>query len=188
MSTKKAQVVVKKNALRELQISDLNVDPSYQRGLTKGVAQIVKNYNPVSFGVPLVAQRGDGSFWIVDGQQRIEALKRMGRHKNVRCEVFASQGPEHEARVFKEVNKNRVPLEPVQIFHAMLTAGDETCWAIKTTIEKHGFSVPKSKSKGTKESPDLAATRFACVNALAKAYTQSGEEGLEFICRVIKQI
>ncbi len=191
----KSERIVVKNALRVLDLNDLKIDRSYQRGVTLGAQKIADNYNPVSFGIPLVGERDDGSFWVVDGQQRIEALKiRNGAgkmnnpHKNVRCEVFASRGPEHEAEIFKEVNKDRTRLEPLQLFHAMLTAGEEHCWKLKKLAEKYGFAIPRGKGHGTKDDPETRSKQLYCVDALGRTLTRNGEDCLEFVLETISKI
>lgn len=190
--------LVQKNALRVLEIASLNVDPSYQRGVNRDAPKkIADNFDPVAFGIPLVGEREDGSLWIVDGQQRIESLKlrneAFGSQKQkkwVRCEVFASSGPEHEAQVFKRVNKDRTKLRPLQLFTAMLTAGDESCWAIKKMAEDRGFKIPKGESHGDK-SREADANMLRCVNMMGRIYAKSGDDGeaaLSFVLDVIKSV
>lgn len=193
--TTKNERMVKQNALRVLEIANLNVDYSYQRGVTSGVKKIAEDYDPIAFGIPLIGERSDGTFWIVDGQQRIEAIKlrndtRGPQHqqKHVRAEVFASDGPEHEAMVFKRVNKNRTQLKPLQLYHAMLTAGDAHTWKMKELIEKHGFKIPKGESRGKEESVENRAKRLSCVNRLSRILAIAGEEGLDFVLSVMSKV
>jgi hypothetical protein len=177
---------VQKNALRVVELEHLKVDPAYQRGITPGAKKIARDYDPVSFGIPLVAQRHDGSLWVVDGQQRIEALRIRGSHKWVRCEVFASKGPEHEAEVFKNVNKNRTQLQPLQLFHAMLTAGDEHCWKIKDLVEKHGFTIPKGGIDHN--TAEQRAKQFKAVAMLSRVLTRYEEAGIDFVLSTIAKV
>lgn len=186
--TKHTNLVVK-NALRQVEISTLQVDNSYQRQLNnKAINKIAKNYDPVAFGIPLVGERNDGSLWIVDGQQRIGFLRSDKKYKWVRVEVFASKGPEHEAEVFRLVNKNRTPLKPIEMFHALLTAGDEDMWSIKEIIEKAGFKIPRGESKGVQESHENRSLKIHCIGAVSRVYRDCGKEGLEFILNVLSKI
>ena len=93
------KMLTTERALRIVAVADLQVDPSYQRCVKPNHKKIARDFDPNALGVPLVGQREDHSLWIVDGQQRVEALKLLGK-VNVRVEVFASKGPEHEAHVF----------------------------------------------------------------------------------------
>lgn len=182
-----AALNVVKNALRQVEIKDLQVDPSYQRSLVRGHKKIAAEYDPIAFGIPLVAQRDDGSLWIVDGQQRIAALKLRGTHKWVRCEVFASKGPEHEAEVFRQVNKNRTALKPLQLFHALLVAGDEQCWKVKNEVEKRGMAIPKGESHGTAADSESASKQVRCVDALVRILSRGGPEALAFVLDAVSK-
>jgi hypothetical protein len=75
----KVMGLVVKSALRVVKLSDLSVDQSYQREVKSGHKSIVSDFNEEALGVPLVGQRSDGSLWIVDGLQRVTALKKLGR-------------------------------------------------------------------------------------------------------------
>lgn len=186
-ASNKSDINVVKNALRQVELSHLQVDPTYQRPLVRGHKKIATEYDPVAFGIPLVAQRDDGTLWIVDGQQRIAALKLRGTHKWVRCEVFASKGPEHEAQVFRTVNKARTALKPLQLFHAMLVAGDEHCWQIKGLVEKQGLTIPKSESHGTRDDNDKKAKEVRAVEVMSRVLSRGKQEALEFVLDVISQ-
>lgn len=127
-------------ALRVVDIADIGFDKSYQRVVVPKHKQIVTAFNPNALGVPLVAQRDDGSLWCVDGRQRITALGKLGK-KTVRAEVFVSTGPEHEAEVFRLVNGGRTPLQPGELFRSKLTAGDASAWEIKRAVEAAGYKL-----------------------------------------------
>lgn len=132
------------SALRVVPLADLKVDNSYQRAVVNRHKQIVANFDPSALGIPLVGQREDGSLWIVDGLQRITALRKLNK-TTVRAEVFVSRGPEHEAEVFKLVNAGRTKLTARDLFKAKLTSGDTTAWAIKHAVEAAGFKLDTSR-------------------------------------------
>ncbi len=177
--------LVTKAALRVVDLATLNVDPSYQRELNlKQVASIVASFEETALGIPLVGQREDGSLWTVDGQQRIGAIKKMGR-RTVRAEVFASHGPEHEASVFKWVNFNRRKLNSVQQFRALLTAHDEAAWAVKECVEECGYHVVTGKNS---RNSDLAADQLTCITTLMGIYKRLGVEPIKFALNTVKQV
>lgn len=63
----------------EVPLADLNVDSNYARELDEAwVETIVSGWDPDLFRNPLVSRRSDGSLWVVDGQHRVEAAKRLG--------------------------------------------------------------------------------------------------------------
>lgn len=175
-------LVIGRRSLRVVDPKDLNVDHSYQRPLVPKHKKIAAEYDADAFGVPLVGQRDDGTLWIVDGQQRIAAKKILG-HKTVRVDVFASKGPEHEARVFKLVNMNRTKLSSLELFHAMLAAGDETCHAVKEIVEGFGCRIPKGGYQTAKS--NYEAKRFSCAMTLCRIYDTHGADCLRFVLRAI---
>lgn len=154
--------LVTKAAIRIVPIDALGVDPSYQREVKPGHRKIMADFDETAFGVPLVGEREDCTLWIVDGLQRITAVKKLG-HEKVRVEVFASNGPEHEALVFKLVNLNRTRLRPIEEFRALLTSHDETCWMIRNVVEECGFRI------GTGDG------ELSCVNTLRRIAVTGGQ-------------
>jgi hypothetical protein len=189
----KTKQLVKENALRVIDIEPLKIDPSYQRELKPSHQKIADNYVKEAIGIPLVGEREDGSLWIVDGQQRVAGLRKMGRGK-VRVEVFRSDGPEHEAKVFRLVNKERVRLSSGELFHAALAEGDQLAWQIKDCVEACGFTLKLGSgaaftartrvpgiSAGSKHGePSLAAREVTCVSMLIEVTKKFGLLSLRF--------
>src|SRR5262249_39485041 len=95
-----------KAAVREGPLEMLKSDPTYQRDVKRGHKKIVADFNETALGVPLVGEREKGTLWIVDGLQRITALRKLN-WTHVKAEVFASKGPEHEAEIYRIINGNR---------------------------------------------------------------------------------
>lgn len=182
MVTKNEVKKVVKAALCVLDLDKIQSDSSYQREIKPKHLKIVSDFNEDALGVPLVGQREDGSYWIVDGLQRIAALLKMGK-KTIRAEVFASQGPEHEATIFKLVNMNRTKLNAIEEFRALLTSHDELAWKVKDTIEAYGYKISMSsqgKMKGTDTSKQLT-----CIKTLLSEVGRFGTEALQFTLTVI---
>lgn len=126
-----------------------------------------------------MAQREDGSLWVVDGLQRLTALQKMGT-KTVRVEVFRSRGPEHEAEVFTKINNNRVGLTASDLFFAALTAQDPDAWLIKETGEKLGFVLRRGGGSSRHTDPEHAAKCLTCYGTLMQLVQRTGSpEGYE---------
>mgnify|MGYP001590970267 CR=1 FL=1 len=155
----------------------------YQRGTKEKHKLIIAEFCEEALGIPLIAQREDSTLWIVDGFQRITALRKMG-WKHVKAEVFASQGPEHEAVVFKLVNMNRTKLDPREEFNALLIGQDETAWAIKECAEKCGYKICLSKTP--KSDPAEAALKLTCCAAMMSIVKKHGIDSLEFSLTTVK--
>lgn len=175
---------VGKKALREVPIVLLHVDPSYQRPLVRKHKKIAANFDPDAFGVPLVAQRSDGSLWIVDGQQRIEALKVRGKDR-VRVDVFVSDGPEHEAHVFRLVNVDRTKLRGEELYNAALTEGEETAVAVGRLMKEYGFRVINGMNTVT-TSDDVKSNAIRSVQSLLHVHRSQGEDASRFVLSTLR--
>lgn len=185
MTTTAEKKRVSKSAVRFVPLDELEVDRSYQRDVNdRSVRKISKGFVAEALGVPLVGQREDATYWLVDGLQRVSALRAMKKNK-VLAEVFASRGPEHEAEVFRLVNAQRTRLLPGQLFRAALTEGDSTCWAIKELVEKCGYTLRLSLAGNVSKGKYSAHKEIACVNTLTKIYRDCGPESLEFTLTAI---
>jgi hypothetical protein len=171
--------LVVKAALRVLKLDSLNVDPAYQRDVKSKHVKIVSDFNEQALGIPLVGEREDSSLWIVDGLQRVTALRKLGWIE-ARFEVFRSLGVEHEAAVFKLVNINRTRLRSDEEFKALLTAHDGDAWAIKECVEKEGFYISLRREKGDDNKG------LTCYNALRQWYHKGGVAYISFSLRMVR--
>lgn len=180
---KKVERLVSNAALRILKIDLLQADPSYQREVKAKHKRIVAEFDPNALGIPVIAERSDASLWIVDGLQRITALRKLGK-KDVRAEVFASNGPEHEANIFKLINLNRAKLNPFEEFRALLAAHDKNAWNIKEAVASAGFILRYGKA-ANKADASYAKT-VVCITTLRDVEAKVGADAIVFALNVIK--
>ena len=176
-----------KTIIRVLQLATLNVDPVYQREVKSKHKQIVADFNPLALGTPLVGQRSDGTMWVVDGYQRVTALRKLDK-KFVRCEVFASSGQQAEAIIFVIVNKGRARLTSAEDFRGMLAGHDPLAWAIKEAVEAEGFVLKLSSKSGRGASREVLSRQLSCINTVLKvANSTGGIDALRFALSIIKE-
>lgn len=124
---------------RWLDVNDLQISPAYQRRIHRGVVHRIKEeFDPSILGCLIVGERQDGSYWVIDGQQRLTALRELG-HKTAPCWVQPSNGSTHEAALFRGINGGRKNITANELFVAALEAGDVQCVAIKAAVERCGF-------------------------------------------------
>ncbi len=184
MAKEEVKMLTTKGALRVVDLEQIGFDNSYQRGETGGIKKIMADFDKNAFGVPLVAQRDDGTLWCVDGRQRLTAVKKLG-WKTVRVEVFRSDGPEHEANVFRIVNANRTKLKPWDLFKAKLAAQDANAWALKNTVESVGLFI----SDGVRNNSRTANSwkHISAISLMEKLHTRSVDKikSLERLRRVL---
>lgn len=128
------------NQLHELEIASLQCDQNYQRGLVQShIAKIVSTFEPRVLTPPVVTRRPDGSFWIVDGQQRVEALRRLG-YTHVWCQVIEVMTTADEARLFVQVNSGAKKLTAQELYKACVFRGTNVATAIEDTLNSHGLT------------------------------------------------
>lgn len=183
MTKQMVRALVKHKATRLVNLEQLNVDPSYQREVKKKHNKIVAEFDETALGVPLIGEREDGSLWIVDGLQRVTALKKLG-WREVKAEVFHSNGPEHEALIFKLVNLNRTRLTPVEEFRSLLAAQDAVAWRIKETVEAAGYRLKLNRA-GKSDSGEVAAKQLTCVSILRIVAKDCGIASISFALAMI---
>lgn len=133
---------------RVLKIVILNVNrysetnkSGYQRPILEPwVSYLVNHWDDVAYGAIYVAQRPDGSYWIVDGQQRTEAAKRLGMTE-VRCLVIPTDGTlRPESDMFFNFNKKKPPT-PFDIYVSQLFIGEPAYVTVDRAAGKLGYKV-----------------------------------------------
>lgn len=164
---------------RMIDVDDLNVAPEYQREMIpQHVNDIKKNFDTDAFGVPLVAERQDGSLWLVDGFQRVSSCRQLGI-KRVPCQVVQSAGPAYEAALFRKRNKSR-KLSAHQLFKGLVAEGDEEAVAVLEVINSVGLNVTgmaQSRKGGS----------ISCVNSCRDSYRRGGAEHLRLVLETLKK-
>jgi hypothetical protein len=126
-----------------LHVEDLHIDESYQRSdvLNKSVVnRIAANFSLVRCNTIVVGQRIDGSLWVVDGQHRLLGARKAGVEM-IPCAIFKSNGPEHEATVFYDLNKTRTGMNAYSVYKAMLIQREPKTVAIQILLQKYGFRI-----------------------------------------------
>jgi hypothetical protein len=159
---------------RKIGVEELNISDAYQRVIVPArVNRIVKNLDQDAFGSLTVGQRKDGSYWVVDGMQRLTAARRIGI-ATVPCDVFQSQGQEHEARVFRLKNRERTNVSASALFKAQLTEGDPQSIEIADIVKEAGLKLRLDQNNsGGHGWPYIKA-----VKALERSYGRVGRDGL----------
>lgn len=135
-----------------LPIAKLNVDHSYQRRpVPKWAKHIADNFDPDLFGVIWVNRRKDGTYWVIDGQQRITAVRDYlgwGDDQLVPCMLVQRDGAANEAKDFTGINTERRGVRPNDAFFARIVAKETTAVNVKNIIEELGLQVSRSGGDG----------------------------------------
>jgi len=165
---------------RKIDVGELNISDAYQRTIVPArVNRIAKQLDQDAFGSLTVGQRSNGSYWVVDGMQRLTAARKLGIGM-VPCDVFGSDGPGHEARVFRLKNRERTNVSSAALFRAQLTEGDEQSLQILKVVQEAGMKLALRDEKSSW--PYIRA-----VKALERSFGRVGAEGLSTALRIITE-
>jgi hypothetical protein len=163
---------------RKISVDELNISDAYQRTIVPArVSRIAKNLDQDAFGSLTVGERDDGTYWVVDGMQRLTAARKLSIAM-VPCDVFKSEGQEHEARVFRLKNRERTNVTACALFRAQLVEGDPQTVEIASIVEQAGFRL--RFDNGHSGWPNIKA-----VVALESAFRRIGGEGLRQVLDII---
>lgn len=144
-----ASLLAQKEIKREyLKIAELNVDPSYQRRLYETrIANITSKFDPDLIQTIVVSKREDGTYWLLDGQHRVESLRRLGKSV-VLADVREGLSHEREAILFWQLNSGSSRPTSYEQFQARLTGKEPIAVAVSNTVEKYGYHVGRVAEEG----------------------------------------
>jgi hypothetical protein len=101
----------------------------------------VNTFDPDKLGVPIVSMRPDGTYVVIDGQNRLEICRRVGwGDQDIQCRVFRGLTKAQEAVLFLGHNDNR-QVGSFHKFAARITAGDPDAVAINNIVIKAGWEL-----------------------------------------------
>jgi hypothetical protein len=177
---------------KRILIDELKIDSSYQRGEASNTSTLekAKSMQHAAMSAIVVAQRVDGSYWIVDGLQRTLAAKRRGDITHMDCMVFQSSGQNHEAEIFLLCNKGRTPVTALHKYKTSVTAGRNPEAIIDKWLLENGLCVNEYAGVGIIRFPakliqNWEMNESACKQAiLISSEICQGEINAEVFCGV----
>jgi hypothetical protein len=123
-----------------IDLGDLFVDDAYQRPLTSFVEQVTRDYNPALVGTLIVSERPNGSHAVIDGQTRMEGMRRNGEAV-APCLVYHDLSREQEADLFAELQTKRRGMATYLRFRSQLVAKRPEALAIQQIVTGAGFDL-----------------------------------------------
>lgn len=160
--------------LRWVPISAMKVSPKAQREFRRNHAEaIAADFDLEALGYPVVSHRGT-SYYILDGQHRIAALRLIGYgDQQAQCECYEGLTEEDEARLFLRRSATKViPL--FEKYKIGITAGLDRECDIDRTLRANGFTVSKTNDPMS----------VGCVGSLCKVYDKAGVATMVWAVRV----
>lgn len=165
------QVVRENKELKMVRLGLVRVSSACQREIRPAwVEELVANFDLDKIGTPEVSHR-DGYFYVMDGQHRIEAIKRFlgegWKEQHVQCWVSEGLTEEQEAETFLSLN-NRKPVDVFQKFkvavRANRSAENEIAWIVK----EEGLTISQQAVEGS----------VGAVGTLLKVHKRNGPDTL----------
>lgn len=128
-----------------LRAGDLKFDwENYQRDPHDvSVARIADHWNEDAVHTIVVSRRSDGSYWVIDGQQRsLAAIRRWGADRRLKAEIHEGLTLHQEAQMFAEMNSNRKPVPTLMRYHAWWSSGHPEVCAIAELLDSMNLKYP----------------------------------------------
>lgn len=161
-----------------LPIDRLMIDQTYQRKLSPSHKRIARNWNRRAAGMLIIGRRPDGSLWVIDGQQRLGAMRILGV-SSWPCQVIDTAGAEDEAKIFSILNGGRTALTGRDVFRSRLASNEPLALLVCQICNECGFRFSLSSNCGTNEIGALSTI-------YAIASTDDGPEILRKTLRLIR--
>jgi hypothetical protein len=128
---------------------DLKIDHTYQRPVDMSRARrIAAQWNWRDCGFIAVSMRENGEYYIFDGQHRHAAAMMIDEVEQLPCEVNLFTSVVEEAEAYRDRNRERRPLQPLDIARAGALIGDpvyitffDLCKELDLNPSKNGTAV-----------------------------------------------
>lgn len=129
---------------------DLNIDGRYQRGQVSEVKvrEIARNWDWILFGVILVVERSDGSFWVFDGGHRTRAAFYRDDIDLLPCMVYVVADLPDEAKAFLGKNTMVTNVNSVDKYKASVVANNEIALKASKMLAEIGVAVSYTAKQG----------------------------------------
>lgn len=145
----------------EVDISDLMVDPAYQRELSQRsillIHKMVRQWDWRNFKPPVVV-RSKNRFLVIDGQHTAIAAATHGGIGRLPVMVVDADSQAEQAKAFLGHNKDRVAITNSQMFFAALAAGDETAIDTRNVCDRAGATILRNATPGRAYRPGEIAS------------------------------
>lgn len=163
MTTNSTARVERAARLRWVPIDKMKVSPVAQRKLNRArVDHLLANLDLEQLGTPTVSER-DGSFFLIDGQHRIEALRDFGLgDQSLQCWTYEGLTEQQEADKFDQLN-DVLAVHAFDRYSTRVTAGREVETDIDRIVKANGLVVSRDAVPGA----------ISAVGTLTRVYRRS---------------
>lgn len=168
--------IAKPAHLKWVPVAECQVSPIAQRDFKEyHCDKLVAGFDPDRLGFPEVSLR-DGHYYVIDGQHRIEAVRRaLGDDQQIQCLVYEGLTEAQEAEFFLASNNN-LTVDAFAKFRVGITAGRFEDCEIDRVVRAQGLRVTRDQIEGG----------ISAVGTLRRVYQRSGSEVLGRALRIIR--
>ena len=173
-------------SLEQVPLDRLQVDPAYQRA-TDGrqsrriINGMIRQWDWSLCQPLVVARRGDGGLYVLDGQHRLEGARARGDIYYLPCVINAGLDLAGEARTFVRINTERQKLSDSDVFIGMLAAGDADAVAVQDVMEETGWRLARTKNVKAWKPGQLI-----CGPMLVRMRKARGEQAVRFALATLR--
>ena len=159
------------SSIQNVAIAKIRVSSAAQRAPNQGwIDRLAADFDTEMLGYPVLNLRR-GHYYVIDGQHRIEAVKRwLGdgwEKQNLSCRVYVDLSEREEAVMFLELNSIKA-VTAFDKFKVAVTGNRADEVTTKKTVEEAGLKIAREKQDGN----------VACVGTMVKVYRRSGADTL----------
>ena len=172
--------VERQAVLRWVPLAAMDVNPLAQRDLKEyRIRELLDDFDLEQFGAPTV-NHVESRYHIIDGQHRIETLKRWfgeGEWEDQQVQCFCYEGltsPE-EAEVFLRLN-NQLTVNGLAKFRLGVEAGRSVENEVDAIVRGEGLRISPNRGDGA----------ISAVGTLMKIYHRAGSETLQRTLRILR--
>lgn len=170
-----------KKYLSNVRVDLLNGDKGYQRRLRpEWIENKSKDFKPEQLGVLIVSKRPDGKHYVIDGQNRLELLKKVGI-AFAPCLVMEGLTPQQESALFVTYEEESVAINPIDKFRAKVHSGDSHLTQISEILKKNHLQMELDGNEANH-------IRIRCIVSVSKMAEVYGYEILDQALSLIKSI
>lgn len=177
MTTNK-RLLPQQGRVEHVRLGAMRYPPHAQRELREAwVNKILSEFDLDAIGIPVLSERR-GVFYVLDGQHRIEALKRFlekdWEDSRILCNVFRGLTEVQEAQKFDELNNNKT-VNSFCRFRIRVAGEREVETAVQRVVESCNLRVSRDDIPGS----------IQAVSTLCRVYKRSDAEILGKSLRII---
>jgi hypothetical protein len=119
----------------------LTVEPDYQRQASaKLIKDISREWDSSAVGAITVNVRNN-TYYVIDGQHRVEAAKTRPEVTHLPCIVFTGKTKAEEAGILRKMNSNVKIMTSIDKFRASVEEGDELAKWVNNRFKAAGYEV-----------------------------------------------